>query len=31
MATIDRAQATQESIMRAATGQDTPLDLVVAG
>ena len=31
MATIDRAQATQETIMRAATGQDMPLELVVAG
>jgi rhamnose transport system ATP-binding protein len=31
MAIIERAQATQESIMRAATGQDTPLELVVAG
>ncbi|MDB5057872.1 MAG: transporter-like protein, partial [Chloroflexi bacterium] len=31
MAISERAQATQESIMRAATGQDTPLELVVAG
>ncbi len=29
--TIDRAQATQEAIMRAATGQETPPELVIAG